>query len=730
MRITGHRKIWLTTGIICTCLLFCYAFCLPRNLFGHTSYSTVVTDKDGELLGARIADDGQWRFPPNDTVPDKFAKALIEFEDKYFRWHPGVNLGAIARATWQNLSKGKIISGGSTITMQVIRMSRDKERNLWQKFIEAILATRLEIRHTKDEIIALYASHAPFGGNVVGLEAAAWRYFGTDAASLSWGESALLAVLPNSPGIMHPGKNRDLLKSKRDRLLEKLYRKGELDSVDFVLACEEPLPLKPLPLPQYAPHIIDYCHLNHKGRIIRTDIDIDLQKNCERIAQRWNDKLAMQGIGDLAFVIMDVNTGKTIAFGGNTGFGSGREGSQVNAATALRSTGSILKPILYCAMLENGDILPRSLLPDIPINLDGFSPQNFDRKFYGAVPADEALTRSLNVPSVHSLRKFGVQKFHTLLQKAGMTSLGRPSSDYGLSLILGGAEGRLTEITAIYARLARTANGLENEAGFPLKNTLAALYTMNALREVNRPDEINWKNISSARQVAWKTGTSFGFRDAWAVGTTPDYTIGVWAGNASGEGSPGLTGASTAGPVMFDLFNLLPESQWFEEYLGNEFVNSEVCRESGYLKGPYCADCDTLILPKAALKSSPCPYHQSNGDFQLPAAMQWYRYKTNKGQKSRTSSPNSIQFIYPESGQQIYIPIQMDGTRGEMFCHAAHNDLSATIYWHLDEHFIGQTDGIHKLSLSPKPGRHQLTIVDSAGNSASVSFTILDKNRN
>ena len=226
--------------------------CLPRDLFEGTVYSRVLTDRNGELLNARIADDGQWRFPPSDSVPEKFAAAITAFEDRWFRWHPGVNPVSLARAAYINISSGTVVSGGSTITMQVIRLSRNRERTIWQKLIECILATRLEFRYSKDEILALYASYAPFGGNVVGLEAAAWRYFGKPADRLSWAETATLAVLPNAPAIIHPGRNRDILKRKRDRLLKTLLERGEIDSTDYRLACDEPLPDKPLPLPQYA----------------------------------------------------------------------------------------------------------------------------------------------------------------------------------------------------------------------------------------------------------------------------------------------------------------------------------------------------------------------------------------------------------------------------------------------------------------------------------------------
>ena len=401
-------------------LLAGWLCCLPRDLFKGVSYATVVTDRSGELLGARIADDGQWRFPPCDTVPYRCATALIQFEDRHFRWHPGVDPAALARAVASNLRAGHVVSGGSTITMQVIRLSRGKERTLWQKMVEAILATRLEFRYSKNDILALYASHAPFGGNVVGLEAAAWRYFGRPAGALSWAESATLAVLPNAPASIHPGKGREQLLEKRNRLLERLHKRGFIDASILENALSEPLPDAPYPLPNYARQLVGR---QPHGKETRTEISLPLQRQVEDATTRWSDELALSGIADLCAVILDVRSGETIAYVGNASPLRARNGSEVDIATAPRSTGSILKPFLYCASLQDGTILPRTLLQDTPVNLNGFTPQNYDLQFHGAVPAAEALARSLNVPAVHLLRAYGAPRFLEVLQEAGLSTL-------------------------------------------------------------------------------------------------------------------------------------------------------------------------------------------------------------------------------------------------------------------------------------------------------------------
>lgn len=702
-----EHKIWV---FLCLSVLLAWLLCLPRNLFKGTVYSTVVESAEGELLGARIADDGQWRFPPADAVPERFATALVQFEDKRFWWHPGVDFLAIGRALKDNIKEGHTVSGGSTITMQVIRLSRGKERTIWQKIIEAVQATRLELRYSKKKILALYASHAPFGGNVVGLEAAAWRYFGRPADELSWAESATLAILPNSPASMHPGKNREQLKDKRDRLLERLCKKGYIDKETLEASLEEPLPEAPLQLPSYAKHYIEHCP---KGERTRTGIQYALQKAVEEVCDRRSDDLSEEGIADMAAVVVDNNTGDVIAYVGNTSAYRKRPGVDVDIASSPRSTGSILKPALYKASLEEGTILPRTLLPDIPVNLSGFAPQNFDHQYYGAVNADEALARSLNIPAVFLLQEFGVPKFLDELRKCNISTLENDASHYGLSLILGGGECRLDEVVKMYSNMAVDAS-----------ESISAWYTLDALKEVNRPDELDWRLIRSVRKAAWKTGTSYGFRDAWAVGMTPSYTIGVWAGNAQGQGVAGLTGARAAGPVMFDILNLLPaESGWFEMPSGSEWA--KVCKLSGMLAGPDCPDTEDIIIPESGLETDSCPYHKT-GEFVLPPAMEWYyrpHHPEYKG-ATRTITTAAIAFIYPANGSTLQLPRQLSGEIEGAVFRAAHHNPETKIWWHLDGSYIGETQLIHELRLSPSKGKHILTIVDENGETASIAFYV------
>lgn len=710
---TGVLLLWLT--------------CLPGDLFKGTPYSTVVVDCEGRLLGARIAADGQWRFPPAKTVPDKYALALIQFEDRSFRYHPGVSLKAIGRAIVQNLRNGHRVSGASTLSMQVIRLSRRKERTLWQKLTEMFMATRLESRYTKDEILALYASNAPFGGNVVGLDAAAWRYLGRDAGNLSWAEAATFAVLPNAPASINLSQNRSALLQKRNRLLQRLKDKGYLDADTYAASMEEPLIGEIHPLPSFCPHLVDAYNRNAGGTIVKTRIRLSLQRQVETLLDRWRNELATKGCNDLAALILDIHSGAPVAYCGNAGSDIPRPGAWVDIACSPRSTGSILKPLLYCASLQEGTILPKSLLPDIPTNFGGFSPKNFDLNYDGAVPADDALARSLNIPHVWLLKQFGTARFVRILQEAGVSSLKRPSDEYGLSLILGGAEASLDELAHVYCDLARSYLDLASSS---FHDKWAIWYMLEAMAEVVRPDQMDWRRVSSLRKVAWKTGTSYGSRDAWAIGITPDYVVGVWAGNADGSTAPGLTGALAAGPVMFDLFNLLPPTGWFEAPASG--VEVSVCPESGFLAGRDCPGRIRIKAPDAAAHASICPWHREIARekwFVLPPLQEkYYRVKHQEYRplpEEVDSGTEALAYSYPADGAVLSAARQMDGSLLGIRCEAVHSRQGATVYWHLDNTYLGETKGIHTMRVDMPPGIHRLTIVDDAGSRKEITVKIL-----
>ncbi len=790
--------------------------CLPYQFFNAPT-SFVIEDADGNLLGATIANDGQWRFPYDEDVPEKFIKCITTFEDKRFYYHPGVDPIAIGRALWQNTRGRKVVSGASTLTMQVVRLSRGEKRSLWQKVIESILALRLEFGYSKKEILALYASNAPFGSNVVGLDAAAWRYFGRSPDKLSWGEIAALAVLPNAPTLVHPGRNRNVLLMKRNALVNKLIANKTIDATAGELAKMEPLPGQPVPLPQLAPHLLnrfkkDYASIQNNQQVptgITSTVQSDLQKNVTEIINRYHNSFKANSINNAAAMVMEVETGNAIAYVGNVYEPSNAElESHVDVLASQRSPGSTLKPILFTALQSDGLVLPRQLIPDIPTQIGGYTPQNFNLDYDGAVPANRALSRSLNIPAVKMLQMFKYQRFYDVLQQCGFTTIKRPADAYGLSLILGGCEVTPWELAGVYSNMARVYNHQRiNKGKFDKKDWHMPMYistedkskrlevvdqkvssnnlqqttynsqltspnlqlpfdytslwhTFNAMQEVMRPGEEGlWNLFNSAQRIAWKTGTSFGFRDGWAIGLTPKYCVVVWVGNTDGEGRPELTGINTAAPVMFDIFRLLPASPWFEPPAYN-FTYLPVCHESGFKAGTDCTDVDTLMVSVSSKNASLCPYHRlihldrtgayrvnencelpsamvHKGWFVLPPGMEYYYKIKHQDYKSlpaflpgcNIETSRQMEMIYPENNAKIYVPVEVTGEKGKTVFTAANRNPQTHLFWHLDDNYIGSTFQFHQMAFNPTAGKHTVTIVDEQGETISRSFEILDKEK-
>jgi penicillin-binding protein 1C len=779
------RRYLLYSGIVF--IAFWFWFSLPRPLF-QDPVSTVLLDRDSNLLGAKISADQQWRFPECRQVPEKFRLAVTHYEDRYFFYHPGINPVALVRAAYLNFSHRRIVSGGSTITMQVIRLSRkNRDRTFPEKFIEIFLAFRLGFSHSKADILKLYASHAPFGGNVVGIDAASWRYFGADAGHLSWAEAATLAVLPNSPGLIYPGRNPHFLRAKRNYLLDLLCKRGVIDATTCELAKSEKLPEKPFPLPHRAQHLLDRAmREGHKGTRVVTTLDMALQQRIGDILDRHGIQIRANEIHNAAALVLEVSTGNVLAYCGNLPSTSSREhGNHVDLIAAPRSTGSILKPFLYAAMLNDGLLLPTTLVPDIPMQIGGFIPENYNLTYDGAVPAKMALARSLNIPAVKMLQTYGYEQFYSLLRKLGMTTLTKPADHYGLALILGGAEASLWDLAGIYASMARTLNHFSgngqkySKSDFHPPGYIAGKgqkkassrdqsswfdagsiwLTFEAMVEVARPDaDLLWQQFSSSGKIAWKTGTSFGNRDGWSVGVTPEYVVAVWVGNASGEGRPGLTGIGTAAPILFDIFKTLPATTWFKEPV-QAMMQVPVCRYSGYRSTEICEFTDSMWIPKQGAKTTPCPFHQlihldksgkwqvnSNCEstenmqhlswFVLPPVQEWYFRNKNPFYKvlppfrpGCTGNPErrNMDLIYPKNNSKIYIPVELDGKPGSAVFRLAHRDAGAMVYWHLDDRFTGTTSQVHQKALAPAQGMHRLTLVDQNGETMTIKFEVISE---
>ena len=757
---------------------------LEFPLFKDPTSTVVVTEK-GELLAARIADDGQWRFPQSDSIPEKFKVAISYFEDEYFNYHLGVNPISFFRAIKQNIEAGEIVSGASTLTMQTIRLSRKgKYRTYFEKSIELILSTRLECSKSKASIMNLYASNAPFGGNVVGLDAAAWRYYQRSPYQLSWGETATLAVLPNAPSLIYPGKNHELLLRKRNELLKKLMENGEIDTLTCELAQLEPLPNRPHPLPSITPHLLNRLIKDGgKGKICKVSINKSFQNKVNRIVTNTHEQLSYNQIHNVSVLVIDVKAKNVISYVGNSDCNHYNSGSKVDMIHAKRSTGSTLKPLLYASILDEGTMLPHSLIPDIPTQIFGFSPKNFYRTFDGAVPASNALIRSLNIPAVLELSSYGQHKFYDKLKQLNLYSLNNNAEHYGLSLILGGAEASIWELGSIYTGMASVLNdfkknnykydanayarpkliavkekreNLQTESHFSVSSIWQTFEVLSAL---NRPaGEGEWREFSSSSKIAWKTGTSFGHKDAWAIGITPEYVTVVWVGNADGEGRPGLTGTNIAAPVMFSVFDVLPKTSWFETPY-EDMEELEVCAKSGDLVTGNCRNTSIELVPQNCERAKYCSYHKiihlnSNSTykvnskcypvnkmkhiswFSLPPMMSYYYKKTNPFYKEEPEAhpdcveeqKESMQMIYPKNGSKLFLPRNLNGSENQIVFKLAHTNSDALIYWHLDGNYVGQTLGYHNRVLQTAIGNHTLTLVDADGNEIKVKFEIIDIN--
>ncbi len=765
-------------------VLICYGLIpIPKPLFKQ-DYSTVLFDEKGALLSASIAEDEQWRFPKSDSIPEKYKKALILFEDEYFQYHLGINPFSIIKSAYTNFKQKRIIRGGSTLSMQTIRMAfGNQKRTYKQKFLEILSSLKLELHYSKNEILNLYASHAPFGGNIVGLNAASWFYFQRSPQELSWSEAASLAVLPNNPSYAYPGGNREVFKTNRDRLLDKLLDRKIIDSVECILSKQEPLPHPAQNLPNLAYHLLHTAKAQgFEGQNIQSSIRLELQEKVNDRLEQYAQSLKHNQIHNAAAIIVDIPSGKVLAYKGNVSTGN-EHSPFVDIIQAKRSPGSLLKPFLYAACIDEGIIYPRQLLPDIPMYYRGFAPKNFDKKFRGAVPADQALAGSLNVPFVHLLRDYGYEKFHWKMKQMGMKSLDRTANHYGLSLILGGAETSLWEITSLFAGLVRTYDNFPerpinkgySNSDFTMHSFLAQQkkaeqelndkgllsyeaisYTLKSLQSLKRPEEeYGWEQFEGDKQIAWKTGTSFGFKDAWAIGFSNNHLVGVWVGNADGEGRPGLVGVKAAAPIMFNLFDLLPGNSNFDISYGTEI---ETCEQSGMKAGLNCEETVPLLISDK-LKDSPlCAFHKiifldEKEQYRVTAdcypldkmaRKNWFVLPPVQARFYKTYNPNYVllpefkagcsasnafrpmAMIYPMNNSKIFIPLEQDGKKGKAIFELSHLNPNTSVYWHLDGSYLGQTMNGHKMAINASKGKHRLHLIDEMGNEVSLNFEVLN----
>ncbi len=766
------KKLFLGSTLFL--VLFYLAIPLPSPLF-ETDYSTLVLDTDGKILRVFLNENQQFCFPPNKNlqIPQKLKRAVLNFEDKHFYHHPGVNPFSLARSFYHNLKSEGVVSGASTITMQVARLIKPKSRTYLNKLLEILQAVKIETKYSKERILQIYLDHAPYGGNIIGYQAASLRYFQKKPEQLTWSEAAILAVLPNAPGLISPVADKSRLKYKRDKLLKSLLEKGIIDHKTWQLALLEPVTEISVPFGMSAPHLAQHLFEKYKGKkfVLKTTIQKDIQKNCEKLVKRHIDFLKGQGIRNGAALIAETGTGKVRAYVGSQDFFDFENRGQVNGVTAHRSSGSLLKPFLYALCMDAGILLPHTKIKDVPSFYSSFSPANASLKYNGLVTAKTALVRSLNVPAVRLLYTFGIQPFYLFLENAGLSTLFRTADDYGLPLILGGAEVTLYDMVKMFRGLGNGGNfqqlrilegemnELKSENRANLITPGACYLTLNMLSELKRPGvEYYWQQYQNQWPIAWKTGTSYGHRDAWAVGVTPQWTIAVWIGNFVGEGNANLTGASCGGPLLFDIFNYLPKNSqknWFEEPLLH-LKSFETCSETGYLAGPNCERVITVKAPRYQKSFKICPYHKAvyvtkndknrvcslcweTGNYKRenrlvypPDAVQYLRERgqmisllpPHKNDCSAQEQNFALQIVYPQENALLWVPRDFDGGLQKVTIKVAHRDKNRTIYWYLDDRYAGSSKNKFKKAIKLTKGWHDLEVVDETGNRDRTKFYV------
>jgi len=766
----GKRKWQIVIGILLIFIAY-LIYPLPNPLFTD-DYSQIIKDRKGETLRIFLNQNDQWCFPAesNKKAPERLKTAVIQYEDAYFYWHLGVNPVSVARAAYQNIKNRRIVSGASTLTMQLARLMQPKKRSFKNKIQEMFLAIKLDLHYSKDQIIELYLNHAPYGGNISGYRAASLRYFRKNPDELSWAQAASLAVLPNAPGIVSPSANNKQLKTKRNTLLKKLLAKSIIDTATYNLAIDEPVPSNVYPFKILAPHLTQKIHSqNSRSNIVNTTIDKKVQSHLEYLCRNHSSYLKKQGIKNCSALITETNTGQIIGYVGSASFFDYKNQGQVDGVTAARSSGSVLKPFLYALAIDEGIIIPQTLMKDVPSYFDAFSPQNADKKYNGIVRASEALVRSLNIPAVRLLNTYGVYRFYSFLKSAGLTTLFRSADDYGLPLIIGGAEVTMLDMSKLYQGLGNNgvfitpyylqSDSLNQKNSTPQLISPAACYlTLDALKDLKRPGaEYYWQQYQNQKPIAWKTGTSYGQKDGWAIGVTPQYTIAVWAGNFDGEGNPNLSGAGSAGPLLFDIINYLtvdPKKRWFEanDY---DFQDAVICRETGFLAGPNCDNRDTVKVPAFMKSMRICPYHKNvfldKNQRHSVCSYCWKEGYINKHYlafpadvnhelKKRGHAPeiipshnpncskidgeNPLYIIYPQNHAKIWIPRDFDNQLQQLVVKLAHDNPTKKIFWYMDDIYLGETINQTKLAISVDKGWHTIVVKDEDGYSESSRFYI------
>ncbi len=762
-----HVMIRIIIGILFVMVLLIFVFPPKVNI----SYSTIIEDSDGELIHAFLNDADKWRmYVELDEISPTLRRAIINKEDKYFEYHFGVNPLAIGRAFTNNLLQHKRTSGASTITMQVVRMLQPEKRTYFNKALEILRAIHLELCYSKDEILQLYLNLVPYGSNIEGIKSASYLYFQKSPDRLSLAEATTLAIIPNRPTSLRLGENNPKIIKERNKWLLKFKKSGIFSIKEIDDALKEPLGVFRHEAPKFAPHLaIRLKNSYPKNAIIRATIKKSNQQKIEQIVSNYVERIRAKNINNAAVMVLDNRSMEVVAYVGSGQFENTFDGGQVDGIRAIRSPGSALKPILYGLAFDKGLITPHYMINDVPSIFGGFMPENFDKKFNGSVSVSFALANSLNIPAVKILNWMGKKELIEALKKIQFSAIKKEEKKLGLSIVLGGCGVTLEEMTQLYASFAnrgewRTGQFIKNEpkqSPTRVLSSASVFMITEILSQIKRPDlPNNFDYTYRLPKVAWKTGTSFGRRDAWSIGYNKKYTVGVWVGNFSGEGVPELSGAEIATPLLFSIFNTLDYNQareWFKQ--DKNVISRQVCAESGELPDEYCTNkildysirgishtrkCTHLkrVFVNYSESLSYCMqclpetgYKEKKYANLAPELIDYYEnqhihyeaipkhnpdcvnsYGHNKVDAPIIVSPsnNATYFINRDSPQKLQLSCQ---TR---------NDVKE-VYWYIDEQLYQQSSPQKSVFFTPKMGKHKISCTDDRGRNSFVEIMVLQE---
>ena len=772
-RIWKLRLVKLAAVVLAVFLGLDFFFPIHTNV----SYSTLITARDGSILHAFLSRDDKWRmYAELSEITPTLREAILFKEDKYFRYHPGFNPIAMLRAVGRNVLTGRRTSGASTITMQTVRLLEPRERTYGSKLIELFRSMQLELHYSKDEILQLYLNLIPYGGNIEGLKSASLLYFGKPPALLSLAELTTLTIIPNRPSSLRLGRRNVLVIQERNQWLARFRANRLFDDTVIMDALNEPLTAYRRDAPQQSPHLSRRLHAEHPDQpIIQSTLHPNIQSTTERLVEHYANRIRAYNIHNAAVLVVDNQSQEVIAYVGSADFANTFDGGQVDGVRAVRSPGSALKPLLYGLAFDAGIITPKTKLNDVPTNFSGYEPDNYDRRFNGPVTAEFALANSLNIPAVALLKEIGTPTLVSTLGKAGFSAVKKQAKQLGLSMILGGCGVTLEEMTRLYTGLANggkmwplrylsKANpSARQTTPMNLLSPETSYLVTHTLTQITRPDlPNNFDNSYHLPRIAWKTGTSYGRRDAWSIGYNQRYTIGVWVGNFSGSGVAELSGANTATPLLFQLFNVLDYNSpmgWFQKPAAVFKLSMRlVCPETGDVPGEFCPNPVTdycimgvsryqrcqhrkAIFTNAARTISYCAHCQPDSGAVRrsypnlsPELVTFYQSRHIPVETVPPHNP-TCERIFGNSGASQSGPLITSLNDGseyfintkqpaemQLACQAA-NDVR-TVFWYLNDKLYRRGSATEALFFIPQPGALKISCADDKGRSRDIRVII------